>query len=98
MRLALYKSRLNSSRSISDMFASLKRSRSEVVSEPPEQTPASAPASYANALAPELAAYFPERLGPMFNTWGSLPAALLAVFDELNAMPRVPIPAPTTER
>ena len=80
------------------MFASLKRSRSEVVSEPPEQTPASAPASYANALAPELAAYFPERLGPMFNTWGSLPAALLAVFDELNAMPRVPIPAPTTER
>lgn len=76
----------------------LKRSRSGVAPEPPEQTPASAPVSYANALAPELAACFPERLVPMFSVWDGLPAGLMAVFDELDAMPHVPIPAPSTER
>jgi len=73
------------------MFERLKRSRS-ALSAPLEQTPA------ASAVAPEIAGSDSERLVQVLTTGRTSPEALLAVFDELNAMPRVAIKAASNPR
>jgi hypothetical protein len=51
---------------------------------------------FANVVAPELRVLFSERLVQVLTTRRTSPLALLAVFDELNAMPHVAIKAPST--
>jgi hypothetical protein len=84
---------------------SLKRNRSVVFSEPPASAPASAPASssiassdFANAVAPDFTGHVSERLVQILTTMRTSPEALFAVFDELNAMPHVPIQATSNPR
>jgi hypothetical protein len=73
---------------------SLKR-RSEVLSEPPASSDL-ASADFANAVAPELRVFFSERLVSVLTTRRTSPQTLIAVFDELNAMPHVAIKDPST--
>ena len=81
---------------------SLKSNRSVVFSEQQEPTPASALASssityydFTSAVASDLTEYFSELLLEVLTTRCTSPPALLAVFDELNAMPHVPIKSPS---
>ena len=78
---------------------SLKR-RSEVLSEPPASSDLAsvdlASADFANAVAPELRVFFSERLVSVLTTRRTSPQTLIAVLDELNAMPHVAIKDPST--
>ena len=89
---------------------SLKRNRSIAFAETPEQTPTSAPSEPApspfeaiveqvvNSVAGQLADNFTERIVSALTTKRTSPRALLAIIDELHAMPHAKIPGPSNKR
>ena len=89
---------------------SLKRSRSLVFPEAPEQTSESTPSEavpssieaivdeVVDAVASEMAHNFMERIVSALTTKRTSPPALLAIIDQLHSMPHAKMPSPSNKR